>query len=174
MNAWKRAARQALVSGTAASLLSTVVMALAGKAESNAPAGPLNGPSQWLFGRQAAYRRSASLRYTLTGFLIHHAMATGWALLHERLFGRRKRTQTPARRLRNAAVTAAVANFVDYKLTPKRLQPGFEAQLSKKSLFAVYAAFAVGLTAYELARRRRTTRHGDVSQADSRRYGTRE
>jgi hypothetical protein len=158
MNDWKTAARQAAISGTAASLLSTAVLALAGKLERNAPAGPINGPSQWLFGRQAAYRRSPSLRYTVTGFLIHHAMATGWALLHERLFGRNKQAQTPARRLRNAATTAAVANFVDYKLTPRRLQPGFEAQLSKKSLLAVYAAFAVGLTVYELTRRgRRTT-----------------
>jgi hypothetical protein len=39
------------------------------------------------------------------------------------------------------------------------LQPGFEAQLSKKSLVAIYAAFAVGLTVYELASRgRQTTR----------------
>jgi hypothetical protein len=157
MNDWKTAARQAAISGTAASLLSTVVLALAGKLERNAPAGPINGPSQWLFGRQAAYRRSPSLRYTLTGFLIHHAMATGWALLHERLFGTNKQAQTPARRLRNAATTAAVANFVDYKLTPRRLQPGFEAQLSKKSLLAVYAAFAIGLTVYELTRRSRRT-----------------
>jgi hypothetical protein len=158
MNEWKTAARRAVVSGTAASLLSTAVLALAGKLERNAPAGPINGPSQWLFGRQAAYRRSPSLRYTVTGFLIHHAMATGWALLHERLFGGNKQAQTPARRLRNAATTAAVANFVDYKLTPRRLQPGFEAQLSKKSLLAVYVAFAVGLTVYELrSRSRRTT-----------------
>ena len=158
MNNWKSSARQALVSGTAASLLSTAVLALAGKLERNAPAGPLNGPSQWLFGRQAAYRRSPSLRYTLTGFLIHHASAMGWALLHERLFGRNKQAQTPAKRLRNAATTAAVANFVDYRLTPRRLQPGFEAQLSKKSLLAVYAAVAVGLTMYELTKRNRQTR----------------
>lgn len=154
MNDWKHAARQALVSGTAASLLSTAVLALAGKRGNNAPAGPINGPSQWLFGRQAAYRTSASLRHTLTGFLIHHSMAVGWALLHERVFGRRKSTQTPALRLRNAAVTVAVANFVDYKLTPRRLQPGFDAQISRKSLLAVYAAFAMGLTVYEATRQR--------------------
>jgi hypothetical protein len=154
-NEWKRAARQALVSGTTASLLSTVVLAIAGKAEHNAPAGPINGPSQWVFGRKAAYQRAPSLRHTLTGFLIHHASAMGWAILHERFLGRNKALQTPAKRLRNAAITAAVANFVDYKLTPKRLQPGFEAQLSKKSLFTVYAAFAVGLAVYDMATRAR-------------------
>lgn len=150
---WKRAAKRAMVSGTAASLLSTVVLALAGKAERNAPAGPLNGPSQWIFGRRAAYQTSPSLKHTLTGFLIHHASAMGWAILHERFLGRNKAAQTPARRLRNAAITAAAANFVDYKLTPKRLQPGFEAQLSKKSLFTVYAAFGLGLAVYDMATR---------------------
>ncbi len=154
MNDWKTAVRQALVSGFTASLLSTAVMVVAGKVERNAPAGPVNGPSQWVFGRSAAYRRSATLRYTLTGFVIHHLMATGWAVLHERMFGRHKQAQTPVQRLGYAAVTAAAANFVDYRLTPRRLQPGFDAQLSKKSLFAIYAAFAVGLTVYELGRRR--------------------
>jgi hypothetical protein len=155
MNPWKRAARQALVSGTASSLFSALVMAVAGKLERGAPAGPLNGPSQWLFGRKAAYRRSPDLRHTLTGFLIHHLMATGWALLHERVFGRRKRAQSPGRRLRNAAVTATVANIVDYRLTPRRLQPGFDAQLSRKSLLAIYAAFALGLTLYDFTSRHR-------------------
>jgi hypothetical protein len=159
---WKQAGKRALVSGTTASLLSTVVMALAGKMERGAPAGPLNGPSQWIYGRSAAYQRSASLRHTLTGFLIHQATATGWALLHEKVFGRNKAEQPFPRRLRNAAITATVANVVDYRLTPKRLQPGFEAQLSRKSLLAIYAAFAVGLTVYEYASRgRRTARRED-------------
>lgn len=160
MGEWKRAARQALISGTSASLLSTVVMALAGGIERRAPAGPVNGPSQWVYGRKAAYRRGFSLRHTLTGLLIHHLTATGWALLHERVFGRRKAAQPPARRLRNAAITATVANIVDYQLTPKRLRPGFDVQLSRKSMLAIYAAFAVGLTVYDLASRgRKTARH---------------
>jgi hypothetical protein len=154
MNNWKSSARQALISGTAASLFSAAVLALCGRVERRAPAGPLNGPSQWLFGRQAAHRRSASLRYTATGMLIHSVAAAGWALLHERMFGKAKPEQTTARRLRNAAATAAVANFVDYKLTPRRLQPGFEVQLSKKSLFAVYAAFALGLAMYDITQRK--------------------
>ncbi|HUQ12617.1 MAG TPA: hypothetical protein VM146_20085 [Steroidobacteraceae bacterium] len=158
MNEWKRAARKALISGATASLLSTAAMMVAGKVESDAPAGPVNGPSQWVFGRKAAHRRRFNLGYTVTGFLIHHLTATGWALLHERVFGRSKQAQTPARQMRNAAITAAVANFVDYRLTPKRLQPGFDAQLSKKSMFAVYAAFAAGLALYDLATRDRQTK----------------
>lgn len=159
-NEWKRAAGRALVSGTAASLLSTVVMALAGKVERNAPAGPINGPGQWVYGRKAARHRSFKPAYTITGLLIHHLTATGWALLHERVFGKNKAAQSPAKRLRNAAVTATVANVVDYQLTPRRLQPGFDAQLSRKSMLAIYAAFAVGLTVYDWASRgRQTARH---------------
>jgi hypothetical protein len=145
MNEWKRAGSQALRSGAAASLLSAVTLALLGRIENRSAAGPLNGPSQWVFGRWAAYLRRPSLRHTLTGILIHHLTATGWALLHERLLGRGKVDQTPAQRLGRAAATAAVANVVDFQLTPKRLTPGFEHQLSRKSLFVVYAAFALGL-----------------------------
>jgi hypothetical protein len=145
MNTWNESFRRALASGAAASLLSAGALALSGWLENRAPAGPINGPSQWIFGRRAAYRRGPSARHTLTGMAIHHATATGWALLHERVWGRAKPAQTLPQRLGRAAVTAAVANFVDYKLTPKRLQPGFEAQLSKPSLALAYAAFAVGL-----------------------------
>jgi hypothetical protein len=102
------------------------------------------------------------VKHTVVGFLIHHTMATGWALLHERVFGARKAEQPFSRRLGAAAVTSATANFVDYQLTPKRLQPGFEQQLSRLSLLLVYAAFAAGLTWYvDAASRRGRTRRGD-------------
>jgi hypothetical protein len=155
MNEWKRAARDALISGAAAGVLSTLAMALAGQVERRAPAGPLNGPSQWVFGRRAAHRRGFSLRHTLTGLFIHHAMAMGWALLHERVFGQSTTVQPASRVLRNAALTATVANLVDYQLTPRRLQPGFDAQLSRKALFGIYAAFGIGLALYDLAKQRR-------------------
>ena len=157
VNEWKRAPRKALISGATASLLSTAAMALTGAVEHRAPAGPLNGPSQWIFGRRAARHRSFNLGYTIVGLLIHHATATGWALLHQRVFGRHQRPRTTAATVRNAALTAAVANFVDYRLTPRRLQPGFDAQLSRKSMAAIYAAFALGLAVYDLTSRPRQT-----------------
>jgi hypothetical protein len=60
---------------------------------------------------------------------------------------------------------------VDYKLTPRRLQPGFEAQLSKKSLVYVYAAFAIGLAiGARITARRAKARHpqGNPGAATSR------
>jgi hypothetical protein len=159
MNEWKQVSKSAVVSGALASVLSALVLALCGRIENRSAAGPINGPSQWIYGRRAAHRRLPSLRHTLAGYLIHHLMATGWAVLHERLFGTRKAAQTVAQRLARAALTAAVANFVDYRLTPKRLQPGFEAQLSKASLAAVYAAFALGLALVAL---REAQSHADT------------
>jgi hypothetical protein len=136
-------------------------LALAGRIENRSAAGPLNGPSQWIFGRWAAHLRRPSLRHTPTGILIHHLTATGWALLHERLQGRDKALQSPTERLGRAAVTATAANIVDFRLTPKRLTPGFEHQLSRKSLFFVYAAFAVGLA---IAGARLTSRQRNLAR----------
>ncbi len=146
MQDWQTTLRQAAFSGAAAAVLSAIALGVCGRLEGGSAAGPNNGPSQWIWGRGAAYRRRASLRHTLVGYCVHHLMATGWAVLHERIFGARKHQQTAAQRISRAAATAATANFVDYQLTPLRLRPGFEVQLSKTSLFVVYAAFAVGLT----------------------------
>jgi hypothetical protein len=145
---------RAIVSGAAGSLLSTLALAGCGWRELGDPYAPLNGPSQWLFGRQAALKSGASLKYTLSGYLIHHAMSVFWALVFERI---RARGSAAPSALLPAATTSAVACFVDYQLTPKRLTPGFERRLSRKSLAVVYVAFAIGLAAGAVlqAKRRR-------------------
>lgn len=146
---------RAVTGGAAASLLSAAALAVCGKLEGKRAAGPINGPSQWLWGRRAAHAQRASARHTLVGYAIHHLASTGWALLFER-WRRRGGTPTVARDVGAAAATAAAACFVDYKLTPKRLQPGFEVQLSKPSMAAVYGMFALGLAlAATVTRRRR-------------------
>jgi hypothetical protein len=53
-------------------------------------------------------------------------------------------------------VVAAIANVVDFKLTPQRLTPGFEKHLSKRSLAIVYVSFAAGLAAAAYVRQRRS------------------
>lgn len=145
---WGEALRNAVISGACASLASASVLAWRGRIEAHDAAAPLNGPSQWIWGRGAPSRHGFSAKYTLVGYCIHHLAATFWAALFER-----------ARLERGAPVplaiaTAAVANVVDYKLTPKRLQPGYERQLSRTSLAWAYAAFAFGLAAGALVQRR--------------------
>lgn len=146
-NSWAGALRAALVSGTFASIASAAALALAGRRELGDAATPLNGPSQWIWGLHAPYRDGFSLRHTLVGYGIHHLSSIFWAAWFER--ARPRRHVLPA-----AIATAAVAFFVDFRCTPQRLTPGFEKRLSRGALFATYAAFAAGLAASELIRRR--------------------
>jgi hypothetical protein len=148
---WRRASARALLSGTAAALVSSLVLAAAGRRETGAPFAPINAVSHWFWGRRAQKQDDASVKYTLLGFLTHHAASIFWAVAFERLFGRRA-LRTPGAALAGGAAVAAVAAAVDYTITPKRLTPGYEARLSVPSLVVVYAAFAAGLALTGIAR----------------------
>jgi hypothetical protein len=152
---WRLALRRALRSGSVASLLSGAALAICGKLERNAPAGPLNGPSQWVWGKRAAHQRRASLRETAVGYGIHHGVSIGWATIHEKHVASLLKGSLPERLL-GGALTAGFACFMDYGVARGRLRPGFEKQLTRKSLLFVYAAFAVGLAIGGGGRTRRT------------------
>lgn len=145
MESWKTAMRRALVSGSSASLLSTVALAALGKLETGSAMAPTNAISHWIWGDRAARRDALSLRYTLAGYVIHHLSSTFWAVLFEKLMGERLDRKGPVTILTAATATSAVACFTDYQLTPKRLHPGFEKRLSTPSLAVVYGAFGLGL-----------------------------
>jgi hypothetical protein len=154
MITWNEALHNALRSGSAASALSALTLAVCGKVESGTFAGPLNGPSQWIWGQRAAHRRQATLRHTAIGYAIHHATSIFWATLHEKHVARLTERRSPAMQLAAAAGTAVFASFVDYQIAKGRLQPGFDKQLSRKSLFLVYSSFALGLTLTQMGRSR--------------------
>jgi hypothetical protein len=145
MISWREAVTRGARSGSIASLLSAVTLAACGRIENHSAAGPLHGPSQWVWGRGAAYRRRPAWRYTAIGYAIHHVASIGWATVHEKHVVRLTHADSPAARLLAASATAAIACAVDYKIAQGRAQPGFDKQLSRTSLFFVYAAFAVGL-----------------------------
>ena len=150
---WRDTFQNALVSGTVASVASTISLSLRGKAELDKSAAPVNGPSQWIWGRHAPYQNRFSLRYTIVGYLIHHAASVFWAVWYERLRQRLPAAENPAGVVAPAVATAAAAYTVDFHLTPQRLTPGFEHRLSKRSLLTVYGTFALGLAATALIRR---------------------
>jgi hypothetical protein len=154
MENWKTAMQRGLLSGSSASLLSTVVLAAMGKRETGSMVAPTNAVSHWIWGDKAARHDEASLRYTLTGYAIHHVSATFWAVLFERFMGDRLDKNDLPTTLAASAAASAVACFTDYQLTPKRLHPGYEKRLSTPSLALVYGAFAVGLAAGAMAIRR--------------------
>lgn len=57
--------------------------------------------------------------------------------------------------LLGGAATAALAYLTDYHVVPRRLTPGVEKRLTGRSLFLVFGALAVGLSAGAWLRRRR-------------------
>lgn len=83
--------------------------------------------------------------YTVTGYLVHHAASVFWGVLHAKAWGASEQAKKPLPAAAGAMVTAGTACFVDYKLTPKRLTPGFEHRLAKPEMANVYACFALGL-----------------------------
>jgi hypothetical protein len=147
MSTWSQALRRAVVSGSVASVCSTLALTICGYLEIGRPAAPVNAISHWLWDREAKREDRPSVRHTAIGYVIHHASSVFWATFYEKWFEpRRNEPQTAAATLRNGATVAALACLVDYQFTPQRLKPGFETHLSAVSLFAVYAAFALGLS----------------------------
>ena len=132
--------RRALRSGAAASIVSIVVAAGLGRRRTGSAASAANAPSHWIWKRRALRRHGLSARYTLPGYLIHHASSVWWALAFEAW-----RQHRPRHALAKAAAVSALAALVDYRVVPKRLTPGFEAHLSRPAVALVYAAFAAGL-----------------------------
>jgi hypothetical protein len=159
---------RAAVSGTIGGLAAATAASLAGKCENDSYAAPLNATSHIVWGDEAASKDDASLKYTLTGFLLNHGSAIFWAWFYEKFFGTGAGSATaPARAgnrsanegaaqpslaqpLLGAAAVTAGAYITDYYLVPKRFTPGFEKRVSGKSLAAIFAALAVGLAARDL------------------------
>lgn len=154
METWKTALQRGMVSGTTASLVSTVALGALGKGENNSMFAPTNAISHWLWGDKAALQNQPTMRYTFIGYAIHHASATFWAVLFEKVMGRRLDSKDVGLTLAAATAASAVACFADYQLTPRRLHPGYEMRLSKPSLALVYGAFGLGLAAGALLCRR--------------------
>jgi hypothetical protein len=137
--------RTGLIAGAFASVTSSIALAVCGRHEAGSSVAPTNAISHWVWDRKALFRKSPSLRYTVLGYAIHHASATFWAVLYAWLHANRRPAQSVPAALSSAGIAAATACAVDYLATPRRLTPGFEHHLSKASLAAVYASFAVGL-----------------------------
>jgi hypothetical protein len=148
-----------VVAGSCASVLSAVVLALAGRHDVHSAVAPLNAVSHWWWDREALYRHRLDLRHTVLGYVTHHGAAIFWGTLLAVYLNRQPQWQRPAQIAAASAATSAIACFVDFRLTPRRLTPGYEHHLSNKSLAATYAVFAVGLALGSLAvwshRRRR-------------------
>jgi hypothetical protein len=92
-----------------------------------------------------------SARYTLLGYAIHHASSLLWATVYERFVGHKAERKEALPAIAGGFAVAGLACFVDYKLTPYRLQPGFEKRLSTPSMALVYGSFGLALALHGLA-----------------------
>jgi hypothetical protein len=150
---WHQAARDGAVSGAAASIASALVLLARGAREERRASAPLNAVSHWIWDEAAVRQNRPSVRFTLLGYVIHHAAAVFWATLYEKFLARPD--DSAARTLQKTALSSAVACLVDFKFTPRRFTPGYERRLSKQSLFLVYSAFAIGMAAAGLLKHRK-------------------
>jgi len=150
---WKLVFSQGLLAGSLASLISTAVLAIAGRRESGSAAAPLNAVSHWYWGDEAFHRQEADLAHTAAGYLTHHVAATFWATLYAALARDKPALRTTSGVILGAAATSAGAYLADFKLTPHRFTPGYEHRLSTEALLAVHAALAVGLAIGAMALR---------------------
>jgi hypothetical protein len=151
MNRWERALYEGVIAGSVASVLSTVALAWAGRRENGRVVAPVNAISHWFWDRSALWCDEPSLRHTLLGYLVHHGASTFWGVLHALAWGVRQQAKRPLPAVTGATAAAALACFADYRLAPRRLTPGFEHRLSRRSMFAVYASFALGLALGSMA-----------------------
>ena len=155
MNTWNVALREGLVAGTAASLLSTAVLAVCGRLQAGSPFAPTNAVSHWLWGDDALRSSEPSWRYTFAGYATYHLASVFWATLYSRIYGHRDSAKEPAQAIAGGVATSAVSCLVDYTLVPKRLTPGFEHRLSTGAMVTAYGALAAGFALGALLLRRR-------------------
>ncbi len=151
MSAKQNAFVTILISGSVASITSSLMLATASLYEGKRAVQPLNATSHWLHGPEAADRNELSMAKTGLGFGTHLAATVFWAALFEFLLRRRDSdTLRPrrggiARTARAAVATSAIAAAVDYTVTPQRFTPGWEFILPKTAMALGYAAMSAGL-----------------------------
>jgi len=153
-----------LAAGSSASLASVIALAWGGLRGCASALAPVNAVSHWLWRDAALCQQHASLRYSALGYVIHHSMSVFWGVVYEAALSvpeaPRSAPQSGAGRVIATGLgLAALACFVDLRLTPERLTPGFERRLTRGPLAAVYLLFGIGLALPRLLARRSRPRH---------------
>ena len=105
---------------------------------------PINAPSHWLHGPEAARVHDVDLAHTGIGYATNHAACLFWALPFEWWLSARPKLTIGAA-LTGATAVCGVAAAVDYAMIPCRLRPGWEHAVSPRSIAATFGAMAVGL-----------------------------
>lgn len=140
----RRGVRYAVYCGLGAGMTSQAMLALAAWAERKPLARPINATSHWFWGDEAGRSNMVDLRHTGLGLATNQASAMFWGTLFG-IYLIRRAGMSGARIMRNAAATGLFATTLGYALLPKRLTPGWELALGRRSVALTLAATAVGL-----------------------------
>ncbi|HEX2828925.1 MAG TPA: hypothetical protein VHP37_21425 [Burkholderiales bacterium] len=160
----KRYLLNCLVSGTLGGIASHVVASLFSRHEHRRSELPMHAVSHIYYDDEPASHEGDEPIDAAIGSVLHHGASIFWAAFFEALFGRDAEKSTSAA-LAGGATIAAAAYITDYHIVSDRYKPGFEAVLSDRALFLVYAALGAGLAA---GARLRGLRNHQVEDGDER------
>lgn len=135
---------RALSTGSLAGLATTAALALLGARQAGSAAAPINATSHVLWGDEAGTANAVDLKHTLPGLLINTGAGVFWELVRELLSDRLPRRNRAAAVATGAAV-AGLAYVVDYHLIPRRLTPGWELRLPRRSVALGFVALGAAL-----------------------------
>src|SRR5881296_1470295 len=142
----KRFVFDCLVSGLAGGVLSQFVTALYGRAQRGDSDLPIHAVSHIAWGDAPESHKGRHTHNLLLGTALHQGASMFWASLFEALFGEDAERSTGSALIGGATVATA-AYVTDYYVVSDRFKPGFEAHLSNRALFAIYAALGIGFAA---------------------------
>ena len=142
----KRYILNCLISGTLGGILSHVAASLSSQKENRRSELPMHAVSHIAWDDAPESHEGRHLHNAVIGSALHHGACIFWGTFFEALFGKEAERSTAAA-LAGGATIATAAYITDYHIVSDRFKPGFEAYLSNKSMFVVYAALAVGLAA---------------------------
>jgi hypothetical protein len=145
---------RAMASGSFAGLATTAAVALCGAREVGSAAAPINATSHVLWGDEAGTVDVIDVKHTVPGLLINTGAGVFWALVYE-LVLRCSKNPDRVTAAASGATVGALAYVVDYHLIPRRLTPGWELRLPRRSVAAGFAALGATLAIAGLLRARR-------------------
>ena len=153
-----------LISGSAAGVLSHLASSLCSRMEQGRSELPMHAVSHIAWNDAPESHTGRTVHNLVIGSALHHGASIFWATFFEALFGRRAERSTSAA-LAGGATIAAAAYVTDYHVVSDRFKPGFEAYLSNRSIFWIYAALALGLAG---GARLRGLHHHQIENRDER------
>jgi|SRR5688572_28813930 hypothetical protein len=143
---------RAIATGSLAGLATTATLALLGRRQIGSAAAPINATSHVLWGDEAGTADAVDVKHTAPGVLINSGAGIFWAFVRELVSDRLPR-QNRATAVATGAAVAGLAYLVDYHVIPRRLTPGWELRLPRRSVALGFVALGAALAIATLVQR---------------------